>query len=64
MVNIADFLAGANHYGTLSSFCLISKRLKEETKPVLYETIFLSEQEIKRCEEGRTRKADVYRFAK
>lgn len=64
MINIAGFLAGANDYRTLLSFCLISKRFKEETKSVLFETVFVSEQEIKRCEEGRTRKADVYRFAK
>lgn len=40
---VAGFVAGDNNYGTLLSFCLMSSRIREETKSVLYETIMPSE---------------------
>ncbi|KAJ9105517.1 hypothetical protein QFC21_001888 [Naganishia friedmannii] len=42
LMNIAGFVAGNNSYGTLLNFSLLSKRLRAETIPTLYETIIWS----------------------
>lgn len=43
LLNIAGFMAGANNYGTLLNFSLVSKLIREEVKPVLYETMWFAE---------------------
>ncbi|KAJ9120574.1 hypothetical protein QFC22_002503 [Naganishia vaughanmartiniae] len=39
LINIAGFVAGNDSYGTLLNLSLMSKRLRKETIPTLYETI-------------------------
>jgi hypothetical protein len=40
LLTIAEFVAGANNYGTLLNVSLVSKVIHEEVKPVLYETMW------------------------
>lgn len=39
LLNIARFVVGNNDYGTMLSFSLMSKCIREETKAVFYETV-------------------------
>jgi hypothetical protein len=41
LLEIAGFIAGENHYGTLLAFTLMSKTIKQEMEPLLYETVFV-----------------------
>lgn len=43
-MNIAGFLAGNDSYGTLLNFSLMSKRLRQESIPTLYETVIWHER--------------------
>lgn len=51
LVSIACFLAGDNLYGTLLALCMTSKCIREETRPVLYETVEMNDPEVLYSEE-------------
>jgi hypothetical protein len=41
LLEIGGFIAGSNAYGTLLSFSLMSKSIRVEMEPTLYETVFV-----------------------
>jgi hypothetical protein len=42
---IAEFLAGSFAFGTLASLNVISKSIRDETLPVLYETFLMDDDD-------------------
>lgn len=64
LLNIAGFVAGSNHYGTLLAFCYMSKRIKKETESIFYETVLISEVEDLHRESGSQKLLNTYRFTK
>jgi hypothetical protein len=63
LLNIAGFVAGANHYGTLLNFSLVSKLIREEVKPVLYETMWFTDSRGVPADMGSKRHPE-YKFVK
>lgn len=60
LLNIAAFVAGDNNYGTLLNFCLVSKCIKEDMKPIFYETrVFTGPQDVL-LENGTDMFSDAY----
>jgi hypothetical protein len=61
---IAGFAAGNNDYGTLLSLHVMSKRIKQETTPVFYETVL--EPDIDYLQRNSESKLglEVYRFTR
>jgi hypothetical protein len=43
LLTIAEFVAGSNNNRTLLNFSLMSKLIREEVKPVLYETMWYAD---------------------
>lgn len=64
LLNIAGFVAGANDYGTLLDFSLLSKVIHQEFKPVLYETMWFADVKHSRFLEEVQRRSDVAVFVK
>jgi hypothetical protein len=64
LLNIAGFVAGANEYGTLLDFSLLSKVIHQEFKPVLYETMWFADVKHSRFLEEVQRRSDVAVFVK
>lgn len=63
LLNIGGYVAGANDYGTLLNFSLVSKIIHEEFRPVPYETMWFADKEGFRSV-GTERYSDIYKFAK
>lgn len=63
LLTITGFIAGANNYGTLLNFSLVSKLIREELKPVLYETMWFADGR-RLAYEGTKRHSDTYKFTK
>jgi hypothetical protein len=66
LLEIAGFIAGNNDYGTLLSFTLMSKVIKQEMEPILYETVFVwNVKDLKREPEiGGQEWLDAYKYTK
>lgn len=64
LLNIAGFVAGGNHYATLLHFSLASKRIKEELKPVFYETMVFDGSRALAFEPGTRQHLDAYKYTK
>ncbi|KAJ9095217.1 hypothetical protein QFC20_006694 [Naganishia adeliensis] len=60
LLSIAAFVAGDNNYGTLLNFCLVSKCLKEEMKPIFYETTVFNGPLDILLQNGTSKFGDVY----
>ncbi|KAJ9091841.1 hypothetical protein QFC20_007526 [Naganishia adeliensis] len=60
LLNIAAFVAGDNNYGTLLNFCLVSKCIKEEMKPIFYETTVFNDPLDILLQNGTSKFGDVY----
>jgi hypothetical protein len=63
LLNIAGFVAGSNNYGTLLNFSLVSKLIREEIKPVLYETMWFTDSNGLPMDMGSKRHPE-YKFVK
>jgi hypothetical protein len=63
LLTVAGFVAGANNYGTLLNFSLVSKLIREEIKPVLYETMWFAD-ERRFAYEGTKRHSDTHKYTK
>jgi hypothetical protein len=51
--SIADFVAGANDFGTLAALCQTSRLMLQECERTLYETVEWDESLMERFEEGK-----------
>lgn len=64
LLSIAGFVAGNNDYGTLLSLHIMSKRFKEETTPLFYETVLEPDIEYL-CRKPESKLGlEVYRFTR
>lgn len=64
MLEIAGFIAGDNNYGTLLSFCLMSRGIKDETESIFYETVLATDLANLQREPGSDRNLEAYRYTK
>lgn len=53
---IACFVAGENHYGTLAALCATSKSMAEGLKGIMYETVVCNDRLLKRLRNGQADK--------